>query len=52
MGHRQRVYLVMAQTDASKGLGINCLMVEKGMEGFQVGARRTNSASVAATRTP
>lgn len=34
------VFLVMAQTDAEKGhRGINCLIVEKGMEGFIVGAK-------------
>ncbi|MFN6117047.1 MAG: acyl-CoA dehydrogenase family protein [Flavobacteriales bacterium] len=33
-------YLVMAQTDAAKGhKGINCLIVEKGMPGFVVGAK-------------
>lgn len=33
-------YLVMAQTDADKGhRGINTFIVEKGMEGFQVGAK-------------
>ena len=34
------VFLVIAQTDAEKGhRGINCLIVEKGMEGFVVGAK-------------
>ncbi len=33
-------YLVIAQTDASKGhRGINVLIVEKGMEGFTIGAK-------------
>lgn len=39
-GSTASVYLVMAQTDAEKGYkGINCLIVEKGMDGFQVGAK-------------
>lgn len=39
-GGTASVYLVMAQTDASKGhRGINCLIVEKGMEGFVVGKK-------------
>lgn len=39
-GGSASVYLVMAQTDASKGhKGINCLIVERGMEGFVVGAK-------------
>lgn len=39
-GYNASVYLVMAQTDRSKGhRGINCLIVEKGMPGFQVGAK-------------
>jgi alkylation response protein AidB-like acyl-CoA dehydrogenase len=39
-GNTASVYLVMAQTDAEKGhKGINCLIVEKGMEGFQVGLK-------------
>lgn len=39
-GGTASVYLVMAQTDAEKGhKGINCLIVEKGMEGFQVGLK-------------
>ncbi len=34
------VYLVMAQTDASKKhKGINALIVEKGMEGFEIGPK-------------
>lgn len=34
------VYLVMAQTDVSKGSrGINCLIVEKGQKGFEIGAK-------------
>lgn len=37
-GNSASVYLVIAQTDASKGhKGINVLIVEKGMEGFEVG---------------
>jgi alkylation response protein AidB-like acyl-CoA dehydrogenase len=39
-GSSASVYLVMAQTDAAKGSkGINCLIVERGMEGFIVGAK-------------
>lgn len=39
-GSTASVYLVMAQTDASKGhKGINCLIVEKGMPGFTVGPK-------------
>jgi alkylation response protein AidB-like acyl-CoA dehydrogenase len=39
-GGTASVYLVMAQTDASKGSrGINCLIVEKGMPGFTVGPK-------------
>jgi alkylation response protein AidB-like acyl-CoA dehydrogenase len=39
-GGTASVYLVMAQTDASKGhRGINCLIVEKGMDGFVVGKK-------------
>ncbi|MBA5628575.1 acyl-CoA dehydrogenase [Moheibacter lacus] len=39
-GGTASVYLVMAQTDPEKGhKGINCLIVEKGMEGFQVGLK-------------
>jgi len=39
-GGTASTYLVMAQTDAEKGhRGINCLIVEKGMEGFVVGAK-------------
>lgn len=37
-GSSASVYLVIAQTDASKKhKGINCLIVERGMEGFVVG---------------
>jgi alkylation response protein AidB-like acyl-CoA dehydrogenase len=37
-GSSASIYLVMAQTDASKKhKGINCLIVERGMEGFVVG---------------
>ncbi|MEM6298549.1 MAG: acyl-CoA dehydrogenase [Bacteroidota bacterium] len=39
-GGRAEVYLVMAQTDVEKGhKGINCLTVERGMEGFQIGKK-------------
>jgi len=39
-GNSASVYLVMAQTDLDKGHhGINCLIVEKGMEGFTVGKK-------------
>lgn len=39
-GSSASVYLVMAQTDAEKGhKGINCLIVERDMEGFIVGAK-------------
>ncbi|MBL6619005.1 MAG: acyl-CoA dehydrogenase [Flavobacteriales bacterium] len=39
-GGSASTYLVMAQTDAEKGhKGINCLIVERGMEGFMVGAK-------------
>ena len=39
-GGTATVYLVMAQTDASKGhRGINCLIVEKGMDDFIVGKK-------------
>ena len=39
-GSSASVYLVMAQTDVGKGhKGINCLIVEKGMPGFQIGAK-------------
>ena len=39
-GYNASVYLVMAQTDRSKGhRGINCLIVEKDMPGFQIGAK-------------
>jgi alkylation response protein AidB-like acyl-CoA dehydrogenase len=39
-GSSASTYLVMAQTDAAKGhKGINCLIVEKGMPGFVVGAK-------------
>ncbi|MEO8732776.1 MAG: acyl-CoA dehydrogenase [Flavobacteriales bacterium] len=39
-GGTASTYLVMAQTDAAKGhKGINCLIVEKGMTGFVVGAK-------------
>ncbi len=39
-GNSASVYLVMAQTDADKKHhGINCLIVEKGMDGFVVGKK-------------
>ncbi len=39
-GGSASIYLVMAQTDPGKGhKGINCLIVEKGMPGFIVGAK-------------
>ena len=39
-GGSASIYLVMAQTDADKGhRGINCLVVERGMDGFIVGAK-------------
>ncbi len=39
-GGSASVFLVMAQTDVSKGhKGINCLIVEKGMPGFTVGPK-------------
>jgi alkylation response protein AidB-like acyl-CoA dehydrogenase len=39
-GGTASVYLVMAQTNPEKGhKGINCLIVEKGMSGFQVGKK-------------
>ena len=39
-GNSASIYLVIAQTDREKGhRGINCLLVEKGMEGFVVGQK-------------
>ncbi len=39
-GGSASTYLVMAQTDVAKGhKGINCLIVERGMPGFTVGAK-------------
>ena len=39
-GGSASIYLVIAQTDIEKGhKGINCLIVERGMEGFVVGAK-------------
>jgi alkylation response protein AidB-like acyl-CoA dehydrogenase len=39
-GGRSDTYLVMAQTHPELGhKGINCLIVEKGMEGFQIGKK-------------
>ena len=39
-GNSASTYLVMAQTDAAKKhKGINCLIVEKGMPGFEIGPK-------------
>ncbi|MCH2213864.1 MAG: acyl-CoA dehydrogenase [Flavobacteriales bacterium] len=39
-GGSASIYLVIAQTDSDKGhRGINCLIVEREMEGFQLGAK-------------
>lgn len=39
-GNSAEVYLVIAQTDKDKGhKGINALIVEKGMEGFEIGPK-------------
>jgi alkylation response protein AidB-like acyl-CoA dehydrogenase len=39
-GSSASIYLVIAQTDIDKGhKGINCLIVEKGMDGFIIGAK-------------
>jgi alkylation response protein AidB-like acyl-CoA dehydrogenase len=39
-GGRAGVYLVIAQTDSSKAhKGINCLIVERGMPGFEIGKK-------------
>ncbi|GAB5475728.1 MAG: acyl-CoA dehydrogenase family protein [Maribacter sp.] len=39
-GNTAEVYLVIAQTDREKGhKGINALIVEKGMEGFEIGPK-------------
>ncbi|KYG77433.1 MULTISPECIES: acyl-CoA dehydrogenase [Roseivirga] len=39
-GNSASIYLVIAQTDREKGhKGINCLIVEKGMDGFVVGKK-------------
>jgi alkylation response protein AidB-like acyl-CoA dehydrogenase len=39
-GGSASIYLVIAQTDVEKGhRGINCLIVEREMEGFQLGAK-------------
>lgn len=39
-GSTASYYLVIAQTDVAKGhRGINCLIVEKGMPGFQIGPK-------------
>lgn len=39
-GNSAEIYIVMAQTDRDKGhKGINALIVEKGMEGFEIGPK-------------
>ena len=39
-GGKADIYLVIAQTDAEKRhRGINCLIIERGMEGFEIGAK-------------
>lgn len=39
-GNSAEIYLVIAQTDAEKGhRGINALIVEKGMKGFEIGPK-------------
>jgi alkylation response protein AidB-like acyl-CoA dehydrogenase len=39
-GNSAEVYLVIAQTDADKGhRGINAIIVEKGMDGFEIGPK-------------
>ncbi|SNR53549.1 Acyl-CoA dehydrogenase [Lutibacter agarilyticus] len=39
-GNNASVYLVIAQTDVEKGhKGINALILEKGMEGFEIGSK-------------
>ncbi len=39
-GNAAEIYLVIAQTDVEKGhKGINALIVEKGMEGFEIGPK-------------
>ena len=46
-GGSASTYLVIAQTDADKGhRGINCLIVERGMEGFIVGAKEDKNVSL------
>jgi alkylation response protein AidB-like acyl-CoA dehydrogenase len=50
-GGSASVYLVMAQTDpAKKHRGINCLIVEKGQEGFVVG-KKENKMGIRASDT-
>ncbi len=50
-GNSASVYLVMAQTDpAKKHRGINCLIVEKGQEGFVVG-KKENKMGIRASDT-
>ncbi len=45
-GNSASVYLVIAQTDVEKGhKGINALIVEKGMEGFEIG-RKENKLGI------
>ena len=51
-GNSASVYVVMAQTDVSKGShGINAFIVEKSWPGVSVGRKRTNWGSGAAIRT-
>ena len=51
-GSSASVYLVMAQTDVDKGhKGINCLIVERGMDGFIVGAKE-NKLGIRGIRYP
>ncbi|MCZ2356509.1 MAG: acyl-CoA dehydrogenase family protein [Bacteroidia bacterium] len=39
-GGRAKTYLVMCQTDRNKGHhGINCLIIERGMKGFEIGPK-------------
>lgn len=50
-GNTASIYLVMAQTDAGKKHhGINCLIVEKGMEGFTIG-KKENKMGIRASDT-
>ena len=48
-GGTAEVYLVIAQTDKDKGYkGINALIIEKGMEGFEIGPKEKISRRVLA----